>query len=234
MGRTCNKNRCWKIIFSFIEEPSSTPWVTSGIVPISPGPLQSALFTKSTSAKHTNTEWSSLVWLWKVLKDHDQLKFQGKITSRTSEKKMEQLHLWLKQAEPPISRRRQKSIKITSSAQASIWYVPFINSSISSFLFPVKAFCASYSPLCKILNLFHVLYAFLQQSLIHSTITVSIMIYRDVLHETFTQNCRKWVWKLAIQAPTTWMRFTEATHKHFETGFHLKRSATVTYKWREG
>ena len=33
-------------IFSFcIEEPSSTPWVTSGIVLISPGPLQSALFT---------------------------------------------------------------------------------------------------------------------------------------------------------------------------------------------
>ena len=49
-----------------IEEPSSTPWVTSGIVPISSGPLQSALFTKSTGAKHTNTEWSSLVWLGKI------------------------------------------------------------------------------------------------------------------------------------------------------------------------
>ena len=31
--------------FFFIEEPSSTPWVTSDIVPISPSPLQSPLFS---------------------------------------------------------------------------------------------------------------------------------------------------------------------------------------------
>ena len=39
MGKASTVNG-WDIFHFFIEEPPSTPWVTSGILPISPGPLQ--------------------------------------------------------------------------------------------------------------------------------------------------------------------------------------------------